>query len=82
MIGNPHLPRIILCGKLSEGHRHREALKKRFKDCLKKEFVACHIDYRRWSNLAENRDVWRLTTNQVSSSENTHRATKRQKAQE
>ena len=56
-------PRIILCGKLYFCHRDRGAPKKRFKDCLTKSFGAYHIDYPRSSILAENRDVWRLTTN-------------------
>ena len=69
------LPKIVLYGKLSTGHRDRGAPKKRFKDLLKKSLSACHIDHRQWSALAADREVWRHAVHQsVSSIENNHRA--------
>lgn len=74
--------KFLLYSKLSTGYRGREAPKKRFKDCLKKSFVACHINHCQWSTLPENRNSWRLTTNHaVSFFENTCRATLRDKRQ-
>ena len=38
------LPKIVLYGELSTGHRDRGAPKKRYKDSLKKSLSTCHID--------------------------------------
>ncbi|KAG7519485.1 hypothetical protein JOB18_009869 [Solea senegalensis] len=40
------LPKIVLYGELSAGHRNRGAPKKRYKDSLKKSLQYCNIDYR------------------------------------
>ena len=59
------LPKIIMFGELSSGHRDRGAPKKRFKDNLKKSLTACNIDHRQWSNLAADRVAWRHTIHQA-----------------
>ncbi|KAI8484505.1 hypothetical protein Bbelb_377760 [Branchiostoma belcheri] len=55
------LPKIVLYGELSTGHRNRGAPKKRFKDCLKKSLSSCNIDHSQWSALATDRAAWRHT---------------------
>ena len=55
------LPKIVMFGELSSGHRLRGAPKKRFKDSLKKSLTACNIDHRQWSDLAADRVAWRYT---------------------
>ena len=52
------LPKIVLYGELSTGHRDRGAPKKRYKDSLKKSLSTCHIDHRQWSALAADRGAW------------------------
>ena len=69
------LPKIVLYGELSTGHRDRGAPKKRYKDSLKKSFGSCGIDHRQWSTLASDRDAWRHTTNHAVSSFEAHRRT-------
>lgn len=55
------LPKVVLYGELSSGHRNIVGPKKRCKDCLKKSLCACHIDQHQWSTLASNHDKWRHT---------------------
>ena len=62
------LPKIALYGELSTGHRNRRALKKQYKDSLKKSLGACHIDHRQWSALAADRITWRHIIHQAVSS--------------
>ncbi|XP_069763869.1 uncharacterized protein [Narcine bancroftii] len=62
------LPKIMLYGELSTGHRDRGAPKKRYKDCLKKSLGACHIDHRQWADIASNRASWRLTVRRAETS--------------
>ena len=59
------LPKIVMFGELSSGHRDRGAPKKRFKGNLKKSLTACNIDHRQWSNLAADRVAWRHTIHQA-----------------
>ena len=59
------LPKIVMYGELSTGHRERGAPKKRFKDCLKKSLTACDIDHKSWSELAADRGAWRHTIHQA-----------------
>ena len=42
---------MVLYGELSTGYRDRGALKKRYKDCLKKSLNVCHIDCQQWSDM-------------------------------
>ncbi|XP_069786663.1 uncharacterized protein [Narcine bancroftii] len=49
------LPKIVLYGELSTGHRERGAPRKRYKDCLKKSLGACHIEHHQWADIASNR---------------------------
>ena len=51
IVEDHRLPKIVMFGELSTGHRKREALKKRFKDSLKKSLTTCNIDHRQWSDL-------------------------------
>ena len=60
-----HLPKIVMFGELSSGHRERGAPKKRFKDSLKKSLNACNIDHRQWSDFAADRVGWRHTIHQA-----------------
>ena len=62
---NYRLPKIVMFGELSSGHRDRGAPKKRFKDNLKKSLTACNIDHRQWSNLAADCVAWRHTIHQA-----------------
>ena len=55
------LPKIVMFGELSSGHRERGAPKKRFKDSLRKSLTACNIDHSQWSDLAADRVAWRYT---------------------
>ena len=56
-MGNHCLPRMILCHKLSTGHRHRGPPKNWFKGCLKKSFRVYHINHQPcW-------EPWRLLFN-------------------
>ena len=74
------LPKIVLYGELSTGHRDRGAPKKRYKDSLKKSLSTCHIDHRQWSALAADRGAWRHAVHQsVSSFESNRRATLEEK---
>ena len=78
-MGMHHLSRIIMCNELSAGHCDWGAPKKWFKDCWEKSIIVYHIDHHWWSTLAENCDAWCLTTNHVSSFENSHRAALKEK---
>ena len=62
------LPKIVLYGELATGHRDIGAPKKRYKDNLKKNLSACHIDHRQWSDLAADRSAWRSTICKAASS--------------
>ena len=74
------LPKIVLYGELSTGHRDRGEPKKRFKDLLKKSLSVCHIDHHQWSAPAADREAWRHAVHQsVSSFENNRRATLEEK---
>ena len=74
------LPKIVLYGELSTGHRDRGAQKKRYKDSLKKSLSTCHIDHRQWSALAADRGAWLHAIYQsVSSFESNRRATLEEK---
>ena len=59
------LPKIVLYGELSTGHRERGAPKKRYKDGLKKSLATCNIDHRGWSDMAKDRGAWRQTIHQA-----------------
>ena len=74
-VWNHLLPWTVLCFKLSTGHSDREASKKWLKGCLKKKpYVTVISDYRRWSTLVENCDLWHLTINHdFTSFESTHK---------
>ncbi|XP_019614673.1 PREDICTED: scavenger receptor cysteine-rich domain-containing group B protein-like [Branchiostoma belcheri] len=54
------LPKIVLYGELSTGHRNRGAPKKRLKDSLKKSLSSCNIENRQWSVLVTDRAAWRI----------------------
>ncbi|XP_063595009.1 uncharacterized protein LOC134771986 [Penaeus indicus] len=74
------LPKIVLYGELSTGHRDRGAPKKRYKDSLKKSLGACQIDHRQWSTLAADRQAWRHTVHQaVASFEDSRRSNLKEK---
>ena len=74
------LPKIVLYGELSTGHRVRGAPKKRYQDSLKKSLSTCHIDHRQWSALAADRGAWWHAVHQsVSSFESNRRATLEEK---
>ena len=40
------LPKIVLYGELSTGHRDKGAPRKRYKDTLKRSLATCDVDYR------------------------------------
>ena len=63
IVEDHRLPKIVMFGELSTGHRERGAPKKRFKDSLKKSLTACNIDHR--SDLAADRVAWRHTIHQA-----------------
>ena len=74
------LSRIILYGELTSGLQNRGALKKRYKDRLKKSLSACNISHLEWSTLAEDRSTWCHTINKATSSfESTGRTTREEK---
>ena len=52
------LPKSILYGELSSGHRDRGAPNKRYKDTTKKSLSACNLDHKEWLTLAEDRNSW------------------------
>ena len=55
IVEDHRLPKIVMFGELSTGHRERGAPKKWFKDSLKKSLTACNIYHRQWSDLAVDR---------------------------
>ena len=59
------LPKIVLFGELSTGHRERGDPKKRFKDSQKTSLTACNIDHHQWSDHAADRVAWRHTIHQA-----------------
>ena len=59
------LPKIVMYGELSTGHRERGAPKKRFKDSLKKSLSTRNVNHKKWSDLATDRGTWRHTINQA-----------------
>ena len=65
IVEDHRLPKIVMFGELSTGHRERGAPKKRFKDSLKKSLTTCNIDHRQWSDLAADRVAWRHTIHQA-----------------
>ena len=62
------LPKVILYGELSTGHRDKGAPRKRYNDTLKRSLVTCNIDYRQWTIQAANRTNWRHTVYQATTS--------------
>lgn len=70
------LPKIVLFGELSSGHRNVGAPKKRYKDQLKKSLKTCNIDPDQFSHLATNRNAWRTTISRAASSFETSRREK------
>ena len=56
------LPKTVLFGELSTGHRNRGAPQKRYKDSLKRNLSCCGIDHLQWTSLASNRSAWRHRT--------------------
>ncbi|XP_071510462.1 uncharacterized protein [Diadema antillarum] len=61
------LPKVMLYGELSSGHRDRGGPRKRYNDCLKKTLSTCNIDHRRWAAIASDRTSWRLTVRRATS---------------
>ena len=61
------LPKVVLYGELSIGHRDRRAPKKRYKDCLKKSLNVCHIVCLQWSDMAADREAWHLRVHKAAS---------------
>jgi len=59
------LPKIVMYGELSTGHRESGARKTRSKDSLKKSLTTCNIDHKQWSDLSANRVAWRHTIHQA-----------------
>ena len=59
------LPKIVLYGELSSGHRDRGAPRKRFKDSLKKTLTTCGIDHRQLESLVADRASWRRKVHQA-----------------
>ena len=58
IVEDDRLPKIVMFGELSTGHRERGAPKKRFKDSLKKLLTTCNIDHRQRLRLT----VWPAAT--------------------
>ena len=56
-----------LYGELSTGNSDRGALKKRYKDCLKKSLNVWHVECLQWSDMAAHRDAWRHTVHKAAS---------------
>ena len=52
------LPKIILYGQLSTGHRDKGAPLKKYKDTLKRSLSTFNIDYCQWKTQATNRMNW------------------------
>ena len=65
IVEDHRLPKIVMFGELSTGHRERGAPKKRFKDSPKKSLTTCNIDHRQWSDFAADRVAWRHTIHQA-----------------
>ena len=65
IVDDHHLPKIVMYGELSTGHRERGAPKKRFKDSLKKSLTTYNIDNRQWSDPAVDRVACRHTIHQA-----------------
>ena len=61
------LPKVVLYGEPSTGHRDRGAPKKRYKDCLKKSLNVCHMDCLQLSDMAADRDAGRNTVHKAAS---------------
>ena len=53
------LPKVVLYGELSTGHRD--------KDCLKKSLKVCLTDCLQWSDMAADRGAWRHTVHKAAS---------------
>ena len=58
---NYRIPKQMLYGQLSGGLRTQGGQRKRYKDCLKSNLKACHMDHEHWEALAQDRDRWRRT---------------------
>ena len=67
------LPKMVLFGELSSGHRQRGAPKKRYKDHLKRTLISCGIDHLKWTELASERDTWRQTLRHATTEYENHR---------
>ena len=67
------LPKIVIYGELSTGHRERGAPKRRFRDNLNKSLTTCNIHLKQWSDLAADRVVWRYTIHQAAAQFEAHR---------
>ena len=69
------LPKVVLYGQFSTGHRDKGTSRKRYKITLKESLAACNIDYRQWATQATNCMNWRRTVYQATTSfETTRRA--------
>ena len=56
------LPRQLLYGALSQGHRTQGRPKKRYKDCIKDHLKHCDIPANELESCAKDRTAWRALT--------------------
>lgn len=53
------LPKILLYGELTNGTRPRGALKRRYKDQIKRTLALTNIDPSSWEETTRDRNAWR-----------------------
>ena len=76
------LPKQILFGDLGSGTRAQGGQRKRFKDNLKANIKASHIDLTAWEDLARDRPRWRSAVREgVTLFEKEHRRKAEEKRQ-
>ncbi|XP_076035929.1 uncharacterized protein LOC143021930 [Oratosquilla oratoria] len=67
------LPKQIFYSQLKEGNRKKGGQKKRYKGLLKANMKKCNIDFNNWEENARDRNFWRSTIREGTTTFETNR---------
>ena len=60
------MPKAVFFSELQEGKRNRGALRKRYKDQLKRQLAQAGVSHQSWQQKASDRDSWHLSVTKAS----------------